>query len=352
MGIPCMLTGRHVIIKNQIFDMEKITTPAELMETVNAFRMSRLILSAFELRVFDHLSGKDLTSSDIASVTGADRRAMDRLLNALTGTGLVHKKNGSFSNTAFSDKFLVSSSPFFMSGLDHTVGLWKTWSTLTDAVKAGKSVSDKEKHEINERGQDWLEAFIATMHARGVAQGRELAALLDLSETHKTLDVGGGSGAFTFAFIERNPAIEGVILDLPNVVPITRKYIEKAGFAGKVTIQESNYLHDDFGNGFDLVLMSAIIHINSPEENRLLIRKGTEALGRRGQLVIMDHLMNEERTEPFIGALFALNMLVGTAQGDTYTENELRGWMQDAGLSDIRLVTAESGMQFIVSKKR
>jgi SAM-dependent methyltransferase len=189
------------------------------------------------------------------------------------------------------------------------------------------------------------------MHARGIAQGRELASLLDLSKTHRTLDVGGGSGAFTFGFIERNPVISGVILDLPNVVPITKKYIEKAGFTDKVSALEGNYLHDDFGSGFDLVLMSAIIHINSPEENKLLIRKGADALEKGGQLVIMDHVMNEDRTEPFIGALFALNMLVGTAQGDTYTEKELRGWMQEAGLGDIRLVTAESGMQFMVGTK-
>jgi predicted O-methyltransferase YrrM len=331
--------------------MKQYTTPAELMETVNSFKTSRLVLSAFELRIFDQLSGKSLTSSDVADALDTNSHATDRLLNAITGTGLLIKKNGNFSNSAFSEKFLVSSSPSFMSGLDHSVGLWRTWSTLTDAVKAGKSVSEAEKHEINERGQDWLESFIAAMHARGVAQGKELASLLDLSKTHKTLDVGGGSGAFTFAFIERNPAIRGVILDLPNVVQITRKYIEKAGFTDKVTTVEGDYLQDNFGSGFDLVLMSAIIHINNPEENSLLIRKGADALEAGGQLVIMDHVMNEERTEPFIGALFALNMLLGTKHGDTYTEQELRGWMQDAGLNDIRLMTADSGMQVMVGRK-
>ncbi len=105
-----------------------------------------------------------------------------------------------------------------------------------------------------------------------------------MSEIHRTLDVGGGSGAFSFAFIERNPEIKGVILDLPNVLPITRKYIDKAGYTGKITTMEGDYLSDDFGKGYDLVLMSAIIHINNPEENSLLIRKGTDALEEGGQL--------------------------------------------------------------------
>ena len=331
--------------------MKQIATPAELMETVNGFKMSRLILSAFELRVFDQLSGKNLNSCDIATKLGTHPRATDRLLNALAGTGLLIKENELFANAAFSEKFLVSTSPSFMGALDHSVSLWKTWNTLTDAVKAGKSVTDAEKAEINERGVEWLEAFIATMHARGVAQGRELASLTDLSKTRKTLDVGGGSGAFTFAFIEKNPAIRGVILDLPNVVPITMKYIEKAGYSDKVTTMAGDYLRDDFGSGYDLVLMSAIIHINNPEENILLIEKGAAALEQGGQLIIMDHVMNEQRTEPFIGALFALNMLVGTKHGDTFTEQEMREWMEGAGLIDSRLITAVSGMQMMAARK-
>ena len=331
--------------------MKPITTPAGLMETVNTFRISRMILSAFELGVFDHLSGGCISSAELATKMGSDPRATDRLLNALHGTGLVKAEDGKFSNSDFSEKFLVSSSRSFMAGLGHSVGLWKTWSTLTDVVKVGHASEEIEKNDINSRGKEWLESFIATMHARGVSQGREMAGLLDLSGTRRTLDVGGGSGAFTFAFIEKNPAITGVILDLPNVVPITRKYIGEAGFSSTVTTCEGDYLHSDFGRGFDLVLMSAIIHINNPLENSLLIRKGADALNRGGQLVIMDHIMNEERTEPFIGALFALNMLVGTKQGDTYTEKEYRDWMHDAGLSSIRLITAESGMQLMVGIK-
>ena len=217
-------------------------------------------------------------------------------------------------------------------------------------MRTGKPAADRPD-QINDRGEAWLESFIAAMHGRGVAQGRELAALLDLSATKRTLDVGGGSGAFTFGFIEKNPAIEGVIFDLPNVTPITRKYIEKAGLTAKVTTTDGDYHITEFGSGFDLVLMSAIIHINNAEENAALITKGADALNPGGQLVIMDHVMNDERTEPFGGAVFALNMLVGTKHGDTFTEREIGGWMRDAGLRNIRLIVAESGMQMMVGVK-
>jgi SAM-dependent methyltransferase len=331
--------------------MKKITTPADLMETVNAFRMSRMILTAFELGIFDRLSGRSISSSALAGILGTDPRTTNRLLNALSGTGLVEAKNGSFSNSPFSEKFLVRNAPSFLGGMGHSLSMWKTWNTLTDAVKEGHAVADIVQNDINHRGESWIEPFIAAMHDRGVAQGKELASMLDLSGTIRTLDVGGGSGAFTFAFIEKNPAITGVIFDLPNVVPVTQKYIDRAGYTGTVTTIRGDYLHDDLGNGFDLVLMSAIIHINNPAENSLLISKGANALKAGGQLVIIDHVMNDDRTEPFAGAMFTLNMVTGTKHGDTYTERELRGWMQDAGLEEIRLLTAPSGMQVMIGIK-
>jgi SAM-dependent methyltransferase len=329
--------------------MKKIGTPAELMEVVNGFRLSRIILTAYELRIFDHLAGRSSSSAGIASLIGADPRAADRVMNVLVSLGMLDKKQGIFSNTVFAEKFLVSSSPDFLEGLGHTADLWRKWDTLTQVVRKGSALDLEDN--FNERGTNWIEAFIAAMHTRGVIQGRELASLLDLSKTKRSLDVGGGSGAFTFAFIEKNPAIQAIIFDLPNVVPVTQKYIDRADLNASVATVAGNYLSDDLGTGFDLVLMSAIIHINNPEENKRLVKKGADALRPGGQLVIMDHLMNEDRTEPLQGAVFAINMLVGTRCGDTYTVDEISGWMRSAGLCDIKTMNSPSGTQFITGIK-
>ena len=142
-----------------------------------------------------------------------------------------------------------------------------------------------------------------------------------------------------------------MIFDLPNVVPVTRKYIDKANLGQSVVTVAGDYLSDDLGSGFDLVLMSAIIHINNPEENRILIKKGADALSPGGQLVIMDHLMSEDRTEPLQGAVFAINMLVGTKHGDTYTRDEIGGWMKAAGLGGIKTLDSPTGVQYIIGIK-
>jgi SAM-dependent methyltransferase len=325
-----------------------ISDPAEFMEMANAFRVSRIILTGYELEVFSILKGT-LTSSEIAGKLGTDVRATDRLLNALVAIGLIEKNKNSFSNTAFSSRFLVKGRPGFMGGLGHMLNLWRTWSTLTESVRTGKSVAIEDS--IEDRGNDWREAFIAAMHARAPQQAREVAALLDLSKTTRILDVGGGSGAFSFEFIRQNKKIKAVVFDLPTIVPITQGYIDREGFSGSVTTMAGDYLKDGFGEGYDFIFLSAIIHINSPDENRSLIKRCIAALDKGGQLVILDHIMNEDRTEPKAGAIFALNMLVGTEKGDTYTESEIESWMGDAGLKEIRRADAAQGTSLMIGIK-
>ena len=344
---------------------QDITQPGQLLELVNTFRVSRIILSAAELKVFDQLNGTGISSVELATLLGTNPRATDRLLNVLVSIGLLRKAKSVFTNTPFSEKFLVSSSPAYMSGLALTNHTWNTWSTLTDAVKEGTTVYFEDP--INDRPEEWQEDFIAAMHRRAGPQAIEAADALDLTHVKRVLDVGGGSGAFTIEFISRNREMTGVVFDLPGIVPITKRFITPppapspiregsirhlaSGIRNRVSVKAGDYLKDDFGTGFDLVFMSAIIHINSPDENQLLIRKGVQSLNPGGQLVILDHIMSEDRTEPTVGAIFAINMLVGTKHGDTYTEQELRYWMLEAGLTDISLLTTPSGVQLIRGMK-
>jgi ubiquinone/menaquinone biosynthesis C-methylase UbiE len=326
--------------------MSKINTPADFIEAVNAFRLSRVILTAFELDIFTVLGKGSMSSTDISSKIETDARATDRLMNVLAGCGLLEKKSGKFINTPFAEKFLVKGSSSYMGGTGHISHLWHSWTTMTDAVRKGTSVMMRS--EINARGEDWLEPFIAAMHQRGIQQAKIIANLLDLSGVHKILDVGGGSGAFSFAIVDKNPAVKAIVYDLPNVVPITKKYIQNEGYENKVGTLTGNYLEDPLGSEYDMAFLSAVIHSNSTEENKLLFRKCAKALNPGGQLVVLDHIMSEDRTEPFGGAMFSLNMLVGTQAGDTYTESEIKSWMGEAGFEEISLVETEIGTNLLV----
>jgi len=312
-----------------------------------AFQRSRPLLTAYELDVFTVLNDEWRTAGDVAGAIDADTRATDRLLNALVALGLLYKANDRFSNTPAAARFLVRGTPDFMAGLRHTSNVWDRWSTMTRAVRNGGAV---DQAPIADRGEDWARPFIAAMHWRGRQQAPGIVRLIGVEGVGRVLDVGGGSGVFSMAFVRAAAGINAVVFDLPAVVPIAKNYIETEGFAAQVAVEPGDYLTDPLPSGFDLVFLSAVIHSNGPEENRLLVQKAAAALNPGGRVAIVDWVMSEDRTEPVTGALFALNMLVATQAGDTYTEGEIRGWMTAAGLTDIVRTEAPMGTAVMVGK--
>lgn len=330
------------MISDQVLNAKKI------LETVNMFKESRVLLTAIELKIFTILNKKRLTSEEIAKEINASVKGTDRLLNVLVGMGYLIKRNKKFINHPDIVDLLVEGGENYLGNLHHIATLWNRWSNLTESVKAGFAI---DKREINERGEDWLEAFIAAMHHRGVDQAKIISNLLDLSNVKKMLDVGGGSGAFSMGFINKNSNINAVLFDLPNVIPISQKYVEGAGLKDKFSFIAGDYLKDDTGSGYDLILLSAIIHINSYNENELLIKKCAKALNDGGMIVIIDYIMDDDRVNPLTGAMFALNMLVSTNAGDTYTLNEIKEWLYKAGLFNIEVKKTSFNTDLVIAKK-
>ena len=319
-------------------------TTDRIWDMVIAFQKSRTLLTAYELELFTALDKESKSSAEIAAALGTEKRATDRLMNALVALELLTKKENKFSNTPLAQRLLVKHSPEFMGNLYHSAHLWNTWSTLTQAVYKGTTVMERK---INDRGEKWLTAFIAAMHTRAQKQAPLVVGKLDLSKVTRVLDVGGGSGAYAMAFVKAHPNIDATVFDLPNVVPLTLRYIEKEELTDKVKTIVGDYTVDSLGKGYDLIFLSAIIHSNSHEVNRKLIKKCSEALNPDGRVVIQDFIMDEDRTAPLPGTLFALNMLVSTEAGDTYTQAEIREWMTAAGLTGIKNIDTSFGTSLI-----
>ncbi|MEI6276461.1 MAG: methyltransferase [Prolixibacteraceae bacterium] len=322
--------------------------PNTIREFASSFQKSRILLSGFELDLFTNIDENGTTNEQISARLNLDKHAAERLLNALVSVGFLSKQDLLYFNTAESFAFLSRKSPDYLGGLMHTNHLWNTWSNLTRVVKTGKSA---QPEEINARGDEWLFAFISAMHDRATKQAPQQIARLDLTGVVSLLDVGGGSGAYSMEFIRRKPEIEATVFDLPNVVPITQRFVDKEGFSGKIKTHTGDYTTDNLPNGFDLVFLSAIIHSNSLEVNRELVRNCFQALNENGRIVIQDWIMNNERTQPTAGAIFAINMLVGTEAGDCFTEQEVTEMLEDAGFGNISRVEFESGLSQMTARK-
>jgi ubiquinone/menaquinone biosynthesis C-methylase UbiE len=329
--------------------MNEINSAEEIRELANSFRISRAFLTAFELKIFTVLGTHMMSSDEVAEKIKADSRATNRLMNALCAMGLLKKVHGKFYNSDLSSKYLVEGKTDFMRNLYHTNNLWNNWSNLTGSVIRGTSaVTNKSNSEKDDR----VESFIGAMHYRGVNQGKILAMMIDLTNVKTLIDVGGGSAAFAIEIVKKNPAIKAVVLDLPYVIPLTKRYVSEAGFTEKFSFIEGDYLTTDFPGSYDLILLSAIVHINSYEQNKMLIKKCADALNKNGMIIINDFVMSDDRTKPFHGALFSLNMLVGTENGDTYTEKEIREWLESAGLSKIERKNTSFGSDLMIALKQ
>ncbi len=340
---------RTTMTPRAAMDKGQMTTPDELLKRTAAFRQSRIILTAFELGVFTALASRKRTSVDVAKALRVDERGLDRLMNALCALGLLRKRGQRFSNTPFSEHYLIKGKPGYLGGLVHTANLWNSWTTLTKAVSHGGTVLHRQARKGSERKR--VQGFIAAMHQRAFAQASATVRLLDLSAVQKTLDVGGGSGAFSMALVRAKNDIQATVFDLPDVIPLTRSYVRGSGLSRQFTFQAGNFQKDEFDKDYDLILLSAIIHMNSVADNKRLFKKCTRALNLRGQLVVQDYIMNDDRTRPAAGAFFALNMLVGTDAGDTYTEKEVRSWMKAAGLSRVRRIDTPYDSSLMIGRK-
>jgi tRNA A58 N-methylase Trm61 len=315
----------------------KITGPEQIIEMASEYQKSRIILTAFELDIFSAIGTGFHSSEDISRQIGAKQKSTERLLNALCALGFLRKVNGLFSNTETSSRYLIKGSEDYLSRIGHMLNLYRTWGTLTEAVKAGTTVTAREYDPVS------LAHFIEAMHHRARKTADALIAHISLTDVKRVLDVGGGSGVYSMAFVKANPQVEAIVFDLPKVTELTRKYIAQAGLSGNITTIDGDYNKDGFGKGYDIVFLSAIVHINSYDENVALIQKAYDSLNAGGRIVIQDHIMENDRTAPARGALFAINMLVNTKGGDTYTENEMREWFSKAGCADIQRIA--TGME-------
>jgi SAM-dependent methyltransferase/predicted transcriptional regulator len=323
--------------------------PNAIREFSSSFQKSRILLSGFELDIFTNIEESGITCNQISHNLNLDEHACERLMNALVSLGFLKKQNKLFFNTAESSAFLSRKSPDYLGGLMHSNHLWNTWSNLTKVIKTGVSA---HPDEINSRGEDWLTPFITAMHDRAKKQAPLQLASIDLSEIKSILDIGGGSGAYSMEFASRKPSIDATVFDLPNVVPITKVFLEKEGFSDKVKTYAGDYTTDDLPGGFDMVFLSAIIHSNSLEVNADLIKKCFGSLNKNGRIVIQDWIMNNDRTQPTPGAVFAINMLVGTESGDCYTEQEVTEMLSAAGFKDISRTEFETGLSRMVAYKK
>ena len=310
---------------------------AELAGLASGHAEARAIQTALKLGIFEALEHHPLDAASLARALGTDPRASAILANAMVALGLLALSGDRYDLTGTSRRFLVASSQEYLGGLIlFDEAIFEHWAKLEDAIRTGAPVRTPDMFQNRpEETERFIRAMDSLTRARGDA--RYVANHLDLSGVSTIADLGGGPGTYVAAMVNRWPKLRGAIYDLPATLDVARAILaeREPEASARIDLVRIDYLRDEIPGPCGAVFMSNIIHSEDETTNAELFRKCFAALEPGGLIVVKDHIMNAELTQPRAGAIFSLYLMLVT-HGRDYSYDEVAGWLTGAGFVDIR----------------
>jgi hypothetical protein len=308
--------------------------PTPLTDLAISYWRSAALLAANRLGVFQVIGEKSCSVEAVTRGCNAEPEAMGRLLRALCSLGMLVKQGDSFANSPLAREYLVPGRRSYLGeGLKYLENVFSAWGGLADAVRTGQPAMDPARQLGGD--QEQTRSFVRAMHNRALAIAPQVAEKIDLSGKQRLLDIGGGPGTYSLLLCKRFPGLTAEVLDLPAVTRVASEIVREWQMEGRVALRPGNYMTDRFGNGYDAALLSGILHRETPETCRDLIRRAAGALSPGGVCIAVDVFLNERKDGPEFAALFALNMMLTSEHGSAHSWAEAADWLKEAGLENI-----------------
>ena len=311
---------------------------SRLMGLATGHVEARIVQTAVELAIFDALEDGVLTSEAVAHRLKLEPKATELLLNALAALDLLHKQGDQFSLAEAAQKYLLRSSPLHVGGMIRfESSVWNCWEKLPQAIRSGQPVRPANMYQDDPREtQIFINAMDSLVNARGDAE--VVSRVLEWDGVREFLDVGSGPASYPIHLCRKYPELRATIFDLPGTLALTQRYVREAAMMERIRLIAGDYRKDPIPGSYDMVFLSNIIHGEGEQENLSLIDKLTANLKTGGRLVIKDHILDDSRTAPPVGAIFSLLMLLTTASGRCYSFREIKLWMERAGLANVEQI--------------
>jgi predicted O-methyltransferase YrrM len=308
--------------------------PAKAFEISGGYWQACTLQTAVKLGVFEAIDNRHLESQALASKLCADRRATEMFLNTLVAMGLLRKRKGKFSNTLFSRNFLSPKSPRYIGHIImHHHHLIDSWSRLDYSIKRGKPIRKRHSYMGN---KELRESFLMGMLNIAMNVAPKLAEAIDLSGRRYLFDIGGGPGTYSVYFCLKNPSLRAVVFDLPTTRPFAEKIIKKFRLTNRIKFISGDYLKSRFKGRYDVAFLSHILHAEGPLTCQRLIKKAVSVLEPGGMVIVQEFILDNTMDGPLFPALFSLNMLLGTKQGQAYSEKQIMDMLAKAGVKKIQ----------------
>lgn len=332
--------------------------PSVILDLLEAFRRSKTMFAAVNLRVFDALSEKPLSLAELVGVLGADPDALERLLDACVGLGLLQRGPEGYENTPAAKAYLTSTSPQRLTGYINYSNsvMWKLWSHLEDAVREGTHRWQQAygwngpifSHFF--RTEEAKREFLMGMHGFGVISSPHVVAAFDLTPFRCLADLGGATGHLAIAACQRYPHLRGIVFDLPDATPLAREIVSQSSVAPRIEIMAGDFFADPLPSA-DLYALGRIVHDWSEEKIRKLLRRIGEHLPSGGGLLIAEKLLHDDKSGPRWAQMQSLNMLTCT-EGKERTLGEYEVLLEECGFSHVQGCRTTSPLDAVLARKR
>jgi ubiquinone/menaquinone biosynthesis C-methylase UbiE len=323
----------------------------KLMELGLSFLASRAFYAAIELEIFTHLKGKALTAEEVAAAIGTTPYRLEKLLDICIGLGLLTREGERYSNTPMGEECLVKGQPGYYGHMVHYVNFlfYDKTTRMEECIRNDEPVM---AYEPMRRSDDEISRMSTlAMEDMSTKVGHMLTEAFDFSGARRLLDVGGGSGAIARVLAETFPNLESVILDQPRVLNMAHELWAKSPAASRIKTYVADYNTEELPTGFDILILSNIIHINGIKSCRRLMHKASEALNPGGQAVVIDFYLDDDKRGPLFANVFGLGCSILSPRGATYSRAEVEQWLEEAGFKDIQRKDLTQITGCVVGKK-
>jgi ubiquinone/menaquinone biosynthesis C-methylase UbiE len=332
----------------------KPVTAERLMELSFAYAPPLIISAAVSNKVFDSLENAAKTSEQVAEETGASARALRILMNALVGLYLLKKdRQGKYSLTRESAAFLLSSKLGTHAGFFGTIApqIISRWLRLSDIVREGRpAVAVNQETEGTEFFSQLVERIIPMSYPPAQKLGDHLKVAKTKDEI-RVLDLAAGSGIWGIALAQKSTRVQVTAVDWAGMIPTTKRITQQFGVGDRLNYVEGDILEVNFGSGYDIATLGHILHSEGEDRSRQLLARTFHALKSGGTIAIAEWLVNDDRTKPLPSLMFAVQMLVNTEKGDTFSFNEIKKWLEEAGFKKVRKLDAPGPSPLILATK-
>jgi SAM-dependent methyltransferase len=311
----------------------------QLLQLSDSYWSTCTLHAGVRLDVFTPLAADSLSAVELATKLNCDSRALAMLLDALAALKLLEKQQDKYRAVPSAAQYLSKSSPEYLGHIiKHHHDLVEGWARLDKAVQTGQPVRERSSHEDAESSR---ESFLMGMFNLAMQMAPKIVPQIDLSGRRRLLDLGGGPGTYAIHFCQHNPALTAAICDLPTTRKFAEETVARFSLSDRITFVAGDFEREELPKGFDVAWLSHILHSSGLETCVEIVRKAMSALEPGGLILIQEFILNDSKNGPLFPALFSLNMLIGTPEGQSYSEGELLEMLRQAGAVDVHRIPME-----------